>query len=399
MAVFSYEALDGQGRRVDGILDAESEEAARGRLRSIGLYPVSVRAGVAPGRFEGLFAHISQRDVAGFTRQLATLVGAGFTIADALATLSDQSTNPRLRRVVMEILDKVRAGRQLSDAIRDQGEVFGGMFPPMIRAGEKSGRLPEILAQLSIYIDRRVRLTQRVTASIAYPLVMLGVAVGVVLFLLTWVVPTLTTTFERENLDLPWVTKLLIAVCDVLLGYWWALAVGIGLALGAARAWVMTEGGRETFDRWRLTLPLIGPLYSKVLIARFVRTFGVLVRADVQILSAIEILRSVVQNVIVAQALDEARVAISQGTSIAKPLRQSGIFPPLVVDMIAAGQKAGELDTLLFKLAEDYDLEVESALTLFTSILEPLIILVMGLVVGFIVTAMVLPLMELNRAF
>jgi type II secretory pathway component PulF len=230
-----------------------------------------------------------------------------------------------------------------------------------------------------------------------YPMVMAGMAVCVVTFLLIYVIPPLVDTFRKENIELPLVTQTLIFVTDTLKDWWWLmLAVAVGVVFGI-RQWITTDTGEEFYDNMRLRVFGFGPLYRQVLVARFIRTFGVLIRSGVPILSALEILKNVVQNVIVARSLEQAKTAISGGASIARPLKAAGIFPPMVIDMIAAGQKSGQLDTLMLKLADDYELEVEAALSVFTSILEPVIILVMGLVVGFIVLAIVMPMMELNR--
>ena len=397
MAVYSYEALDPAGNQQSGIIDADTEEAARARLREQGLYPTEVRPGadVSGSLF---LKRIGTKDVAAFTRQLATLVNAGFPIVDALSTLSEQTENYRFKRMIMGIRDKVREGKSLSDTLKDYPDAFPGMFPHMVKAGEKSGKLPEILFQLSTYMDSRVRFQTRVMSAVAYPLVMMCMAVLVVLFLLTYVIPPLVDTFRKEDMNLPWVTSLLIFGCDVLKNWWYAFVGVIALTYLAIRSYVRTETGEEVFDSFKLHVFGFGPLYRQIIIARFIRTFGVLVQSDVPILSSLEILKHVVSNVIVARAIEQAKVAISQGSSIAKPLKASGIFPPMVIDMIHAGQKAGQLGTLLLKLADDYELEVEAALSLFTSILEPVIILCMGLVVGFIVMAIVLPMLELNQS-
>lgn len=398
MPVYAYAAVDGSGNDVTGIIDADSEELARARLREQGLFPTGiVEGGEVQSGFQ-LFSRIGTKDIAGFTRQFATLVGAGFTVTDALSTLSEQAQNIRFKRTIMGIRDKVREGKQFSDAIKDYPDVFPGMFAHMVRAGEKAGKLEVIMHQLGNYLDSSVRFQSKVITAVAYPSVMLGMAVMVVLFLLVFVIPPLVETFRRENMELPFVTTALIFMTDTLSNYWWLLlATSIGLFF-AVRSYIRTETGEENFDTFRLKVFGFGPLYRQVLISRFIRTFGVLIRSGVQIMPALEILKNIVQNVVVARALEQAKVAISQGSSIARPLKASGIFPPMVIDMISAGQKSGQLDTLLLKLAEDYELEVEAQLSLFTSIIEPVIILVMGLVVAFIVLAIVLPMMELNKS-
>jgi general secretion pathway protein F len=397
VAIYSYEALDQDGNRVNGIVDADSDETARAKLRDSGLYPIEVREGADLPAAAWLLSRIGTKEVAGFTRQLATLVSAGFPIVDALSTLSEQTASIRFKRLIMALRDRVREGKSLSDAIRDYPDVFPGMFPHMVRAGEKSGKLDTILLQLSTYLDSRVRFQARVVTAVAYPVVMLAMAVAVVIFLLAYVIPPLVETFRKEDMDLPLVTSALIFFTDVLRSYGWAVAAALVLAWIGLRSWLATESGEEFYDGFRLRVFAFGPLYRQILIARFIRTLGVLLKADVPILSSLEISKNVVQNVIVARALEQAKVAISQGSSIARPLKASGIFPPMVIDMIHAGQKSGKLDTLLLKLADDYELEIETALSLFTSILEPVIILCMGLVVGFIVLAIVLPMMEINN--
>lgn len=397
MPVYTYKALDTSGNDCTGIVDADNDQMARERLREQGLFPTEVTEGGDAGRPPLFFGGISTKDIAGFTRQLATLIGAGFTIVDALSTLSEQAVNLRFRRAIMGLRDKVREGKSLSDAIKDYPEIFPGMFTHMVRAGEKAGKLEVIMHQLGNYLDSKVRFQTKVVTAVAYPMVMLGMACMVVLFLLVFVIPPLVETFRRENMDLPMVTSALIFVTDALANYWWLLlaaAIGAGIAF---RSYIRTESGEEVFDRFKLNVFGFGPLYRQIVIARFIRTFGVLTRSGVQVLPALEILKNVVQNVVVERALEQAKLAISQGSTIARPLKASGIFPPMVIDMISAGQKSGQLDTLLLRLAEDYEMEVEAALSLFTSIIEPVIILVMGLVVAFIVLAIVMPMMELNK--
>lgn len=399
MAIFEYESLDKTGRKVQGIIDADDAETARGKLRNSGLFPVKVEAGTEKreGGFLTFLTGISTREVASFTRQLATLVGAGFSISEALTTLSDQIQNLRFKQIISGMRDRVNEGKALSEVVREYPHIFPDLFSPMIRAGEKAGRLPSILNQLSTYQARQTVLRGKVQAAVAYPSFMFMVAVMVVVFLLTAVIPTLVETFEKEERVLPLITRILITCSDFLRTYWIAIIAAVAAGISIFRAWLKTERGREIYDRACLKVPVIGPLYVQIMLARFLRTFGILVRSDVPILTTFEILRSVVGNVVVSHALGTVGEAISKGASIARPLKDTGIFPPMVTDMISAGQKAGQLDDSLLTLADEYESDVESSLMLFTSILEPIIILVMGLVVGFIVLAMVLPLMELSQ--
>lgn len=399
MGIFSYTAYDHSGKEIRGLVDADSPEAARIKLKDQGLIPAGDLVEGTPDSVRGIhfFPRVSGREVAAFSRQLSTLVGAGFSIAEALSTLSEQMVNVKFKQIIVGMRDRVREGKALSEVVREYSDVFPGIFSPMIKAGEKAGRLPVILAQLATYQARQMQLKGKVTAAIAYPLVMLGMAIVVIIFLMTWVVPTLIQTFEQQDIDLPLPTQMLIFMSDGVRDYWYLMIGLFACIVYGAIVYVRTETGRDRLDWLKLWSPIIGGLYRQIMLARFLRTFGILVRSDVPILTTIEILQDIVQNVVVERELGLVAESISKGSAIARPLKASGIFPPLVIDMIDAGQKSGQLDELVLKAAEEYEGEVETALLVFTAILEPVIIIVMGLVVGFIVLAIVLPLMNLSQ--
>lgn len=397
MPVYQYEALDRAGKSTSGVIDADAEDDARRKLRGLGLYPTKIQAGNRSSPTSGFFDRITQKSISVFTRNLATLISAGFPVLEALSSIAEQIEQLRMREVVVQIRERVREGAPLSEALGIFPELFSGMFVSMVRAGEKSGRLEEILFQLADYLDKRETLKNQLVTSLAYPILMTLVGVGIVAFLLVYIVPQLTVLFTQSNRELPLPTTLLLATSDLFGRYWWAAIAGIVMLYGGFTRWIRSEQGRRTFDGFKLRMPVFGLLFRKIAISRFVRTLGILLSSGVPILQALEIVRHVVANEVLAESLDQTRKAVSQGANLATPLRQSGLFPPMVIDMISAGQKSGQLEKMLLRLADDYDREVEGTLEMLTSLLEPVIIIGMGFTVGFIVLAVLLPIYELNK--
>ncbi|MBI4871116.1 MAG: type II secretion system inner membrane protein GspF [Candidatus Riflebacteria bacterium] len=397
MPVYQYEALDRAGKTAGGVIDADAEDDARRKLRAMGLYPTRVKVGTRSGPAGGLFDRITQKEISVFTRNLATLTSAGFPVVEALSSISEQIEHLMMREVVVQIREKVREGSSLSDSLEMFPELFSGMFVSMVHAGEKSGRLEEILFQLADYLDKKESLKNQVLTALAYPILMTLVGLAIVAFLLVYIVPQLTVLFTQSNRDLPLPTTLLLGTSDFL-GRWWLglLAIALVCYWGFQR-WASTDTGGYRFDGFKLRMPVFGMLFRKIAISRFVRTLGILLQSGVPILQALDIVRNVVSNAVIAESLDETRKSISHGSNLATPLRQSGLFPPIVIDMIAAGQKSGQLEKMLMRLADDYDREVEGTIQMLTSLLEPVIIICMGFTVGFIVLAVLLPIYELNK--
>ncbi|MBI4872349.1 MAG: type II secretion system inner membrane protein GspF [Candidatus Riflebacteria bacterium] len=397
MPVYQYEALDRSGKTVSGIIDADAEDDARRKLRGMALYPTRIAVGARTSPAGGLFDRITAKEVSVFTRNLATLSSAGFPVIEALTSISDQIEHLMMREVVVQIREKVREGSPLSEALAMFPELFGSMFVSMVQAGERSGRLEEILFQLSDYLDKKEALKNQVLVALAYPILMTLVGTAIVTFLLVYIVPQLTVLFTQSKRDLPLPTRMLLGTSDALGQYWWAVLGVLVLAWFAFDRWSRSDSGGHTYDSIKLKMPVFGTLVRKIAISRFVRTLGILLQSGVPILQALDIVRNVVANAVIAESLEQTRKSVSQGSNLATPLRQSALFPAIVIDMISAGQKSGQLEKMLLKLAEDYDREVEGTIEMLTALLEPVIIICMGLTVGFIVLAVLLPIYELNK--
>lgn len=408
MPVFEYQAYDAAGRARRGLIDADSSRSARSKLKAQGLFLTALAEAAAQGaaargqgflgRLQGvtLFQRLSQPELAAAVRQLSTLLSAGLPLVGALNALLDQVDNVVLKRVLADIKDRVTEGVSLADAMARHPKVFPELFSSMVAAGEASGALEVVLERLAEFMEGRVRLTNKVRATLAYPAFMVVVGSAVLFFLLTFVVPMVTEIFEDTEQALPLPTILLMAVSGALSRWWWVLAAGLAAAVFALRRYLATPAGRANYDRLRLRAPIIGTLTRKLIVARFARTLGTLLNAGIPMLRALDISKTVVGNKIMAAAIEEARDTVGEGEDLASPLKRSGVFPPLVIHMVAAGESSGELEKMLLKVAESYENDVETTVASVTSLLEPVMILTMGLVVGFIVLAILLPIFEMS---
>jgi len=404
MPLYAYRGLDSDGREIGGIVDAESPRSARLKLRRTGVFPTELAEEArAAGRMRPLLAglrlgeRVPSAELAAVTRQFATLAGAGLPLVEALGALSEQTERESLKRALAQIRQQVTEGRSLADALAEHPRLFASLYVNMVRAGEASGALDVVLERLADYTENQARLLAKVRSALTYPAVMLLLGSGILFFLIAYVVPKVTRIFQETQQRLPALTIALIAASGFAARWWWLLLL---LACGAAlalRVYARTPAGRERLDRWVLRVPYFGRLVQKVAIARFARTLATLLASGVGLLQALDIVKAIVNNTELARAIEQARDAIREGQSIAPPLRASGLFPPLVVHMVAVGEQSGELEVLLSRAADAYDDEVENAVTALTTVLEPLMIVFMGAVVLFIVLAILLPIFELNR--
>jgi general secretion pathway protein F len=398
--VFEYKGLNARGRGVAGMVDADSPRMARQRLKADGIYPTELVEGRAKAKAEArsvrLGGRIRAMDVALATRQLATLVGAGIPMLECLAALVDQVENQRLRQVVADVRERVKEGNSLSESLKAHPKAFSELYVSMVAAGEASGTLGPMLNRLADFAERQVALSGTVMATMTYPVLMIVIGFTILMLLMTFVVPKVTQVFEGMNQALPAPTVALIAFSDFVRGYWWALVIlAVGLFF-AFRRWVATDAGRMTYDRVSLTLPVVGRLVRMVAISRFTRTLSTLLSGGIPLLEAMSITQRVVLNRVLADAIASAGENIKEGESIAAPLAASKVFPPMVTHMIAVGEATGELEAMLVKVAEAYDREVETTVASLTSILSPVMILVMGSAVFAIVLAILLPIVELS---
>lgn len=398
--MFEYRGVNARGKGVAGMVDADSARMARQRLKADGIYPTELMEGRAKARAEArsvrLTGRIRPMDVALSTRQLATLVGAGLPMLECLSALVEQVENPRLKQVMADVRERVKEGSSFSDSLRAHPKVFSELYVSMVAAGEASGTLGPMLVRLAEFAERQVALSGTIVATMTYPVVMVAIGLMVLMLLMSFVVPRVTQVFEGMNQALPAPTVALIAVSDTVRGYWWALiALGVVLWL-AFRRWVATERGRLVYDRVSLALPVVGRLVRMVAISRFTRTLSTLLSGGIPLLEALSITQRVVLNRVLADAIGKAAENIKEGESVAQPLAASRVFPPMVTHMIAVGEATGELEAMLVKVAEAYDREVETTVASLTSILSPVMILLMGGVVFAIVMAILLPIVELS---
>ena len=349
-----------------------------------------------------LFKRIRTRDICSIVRQLATLLRAGMPLVPALSALVEQLREIRGRKnpladIMEQVANDVNSGSTLAGALSKHPNAFSNLFVNMVAAGETSGTLEEVLLRLAEILEKRLHLAARVKSAVAYPLMMVVVAVAVVVFLMSVVIPSITAIFIEMNRSLPWPTRFLIATSAFMKTYLKFIVPVLIVVLLGLRAACRTKEGREFADRWKLKLPLFGKLFLKAEIARLTRTLGILLISGIPILSALEIAKQVIQNRVIAGAMDSVKDLVSKGEAIANAIRKTGLFPPIVYHIIATGQISGNVEDGLINIADMYDDEVELTTKTLTSLLEPVILLFMGAVVAFIVLAVLLPIFDINQ--
>ena len=405
MPVYEYTALDGSGKSVNGIVDADSPLAARQRLRGSGIFPVDVRETSSsprdlrsgPVSVSALLKRIKPGEVSVATRQLSILLGAGVPLVASLDALISQITNPLFKKIMAQIKESVNEGNSLAHAISNRPRIFTNVYVNMVRAGEASGSLDVVLDRLADLGEHEQALRGRFKAALAYPVFMFFIGTLVLFFLITFVVPNITQIFREMEQTLPIPTVVLIDVSNFLKSFWWLILLATASGIVIIRHLRNTPRGRYVWDELKLRIPILGPINNKIAVARFGRTLGSLLKSGVPLISALQIVRNIVDNVMIADVIDNTVDEIQAGKSLASPLAQSRWFPPIVVQMISVGEQSGELEAMLSKIADTYDRDVESQIMAMTSMLEPVMILVMGLIVGFIVVSILLPIFEMNQ--
>jgi len=406
--VYAYKGVTAAGKNTRGHLDAESSRSARAKLRRDGIFvtdfsetaaDVAARPGASrlEVRIQNPFRRVSMLDLSLLTRQAATLIGAGIPLVEGLGALAEQAENPRLKGALGQVRDRVNEGSAFADALAQSG-LFPDLYVSMVRAGEAGGALERVLERLADYLESQVRLRNKVSSIVIYPLVMLGFAMVVVGILVTVVLPQISQLLLSLDRPLPLLTQVIIALSDFVRGYWWAIAAVIGAAAFGVRAVLRTRGGRDAWDRMQLRLPVVGRVVRLVAISRFTRTLATLLAGGLPITRALDAARDVADNTVLGRAIDRARESITEGQSVAQPLRASGEFPPLVTHMIEVGERSGELESMLAKVADTYDEQVETSVSRLTALLEPMLILVMVCIVIVIILATLVPLLEITSS-
>lgn len=397
MAVFSYTYRDSNGGFQKGTAEAESEELLRKRFEEQGFALTEVTVIKAGKKRDKNYGKVRRNDLAVFCRQFSTMVDAGVSLVRCLDVLGRQSQNPRLKKILKDIGERVEGGESLSRAMQRHPRSFDNLFIGLIRAGEIGGVLEESLQRLSQFLEKDVELRRKVKSALTYPVLVLIAATGIVIFLVSWVVPQFAKLFTDIGLkdgEFPAMTKFLIDLSASFSKGWFVWLIGTTVFYFSWKLFVGTHFGRRTADRMKLKVPVFGTLHHKICMARFSRTMGTLLTSGVPILQAMETVAGTVGNSIMSDAVLEARARIREGDRIGDPLEASRLFPPMVVHMIGVGEESGSLDYMLQKIADFYESEVEASLASLTAAIEPLLIVVLGFIVGFIVIAMFLPLIK-----
>jgi len=402
MAVFAYKGLDRAGKARRGIVDADSDRSARQKLKLEGIFPSSLketttRGASNPNEKAPKQKKVSTSQLAIATRQLATLVAAGMPLVDSLRALADQIDNTRFRSVISEVADRVNEGATLADAMKEFPRVFPRIFVNMVASGEATGGLDVVLERLADLLETQAALQRKVLSALAYPVLMLLLCSGVIVILLTFVVPEITKVFASQKAVLPLPTRIVIFVSQFLATYWWLfLLAGTG-AIFLLRAYGKTANGRRNIDSAKLRLPLIGGLTLRICSSRFARNLGTLLASGVELLTALSIVKNIVGNVVLEKIVEDASEGVREGKSLASELKRGGRFPKLLVHMCGVGEQSGQLDSMLLRAATAFESEVNAVISSLTSILEPVLIVVLAGIVGCILASVMLPMLEMSQ--
>jgi general secretion pathway protein F len=408
--VYAYKGVDAGGKALRGHLDAESPRSARSKLKRDGVFVTEFAETNAEAlqrpesgpRFNinvnlPSLQRVSTMDVALMTRQAATLIGAGIPLVDGLRALTEQTENPRLKSNLGQVRDRVNEGSSFADALAATG-AFSNLYVSMVRAGEAGGALETVLERLADYLESQVRLRNRVSSIMIYPAVMLAFAGFVVGILVTVVLPQITELLNTLDQPLPFYTRWIIGASNFAREWWWAILLALAALAVGFRAFVGTKRGRATWDQVKLKLPVVGRATRLIAIARFTRTLATLLAGGLPITRALATSKDVANNEVLGRAIDKARESITEGASLARPLRASGEFPPMVTHMIEVGEQSGQLDPMLSKVADTYDEQVETLVTRLTALLEPILILIMVGIVVVIILATLVPLLNVTTS-
>jgi general secretion pathway protein F len=405
MPVYEYAGLDSSGKTLKGILDADSTVAARQKLRASGVFPVEVKETLfrpkgGPSDTLSLFAffqRVKPGEVYAITRQLSTLLGAGVPLVASLDSLISQKSSPLLKKIIAQIKESVNQGNSLAFSLSHHPKIFSNFYINMVRSGEASGSLDIVLAHLAEFGENQQALRGRFKAALAYPVFMSLIGTCVLFFLITFIVPNITKIFTEMHHTLPLPTMVLINVSNFLLSFWWVIILAMLSGIILIKYSKRRPGVHYIWDKLKLRIPVLGPINQQIALARFGRTLGSLLQSGVSLLSSLQIARNIVNNVLIAEVLDKAEHEIRAGKSLASSLSQSRWVSSMVVQMISVGEQSGELESMLNKIADTHEREVESRIMALTSMLEPVMILIMGLIVGFVVISILLPIFEMNQ--
>ena len=398
MPVYNYKAINDKGESVKGVISAESVKIASDKLRKGGVYLSSIKEATKSRRssISLPWTGVSTSELAVMTRQFSTLVSSGLPLETSLVALYEQTDDQKLKEILSQVRSRVSEGSSLHIALEEHKNVFSDLYVSMVRAGEASGTLDVVLDRLADFLEKQQELTSKIRGAMIYPAIMFIVGLGVLVFMMTFVIPKVADIFEASNKALPFVTVVLIGASDFLRENFALILVFMAVVFFFTHRYVKTPSGRKVYDRLSLRVPVFGKMSSKVMISRFTRTLSTLLSSGIPLLESVKVSESVLGNSLYVENIKDVRVNVAEGAAFGSSLGQTGIFPPLVVRMVSVGEEAGKIEDMLSKVADMYDTEVDGMLSTLTSLLEPVMILIMGVVMGFIVFAILLPVLNLT---
>lgn len=407
MPQFEYQGYNVSGKALKGSVVSDNVASAKIELKQKGIFPSSLReiktqrtaANADRGfQFQSPFKRIKSEDIANMTRQLATLVGASIPLIESLDALVDQVENEQLRGAISDVKRDVREGSPLHSALGRFPNIFTNLYVSMVESGEASGTLDLVLLRLADFLEYQDRLTKKVKSALTYPVLMIIVAFAALFFIFTTVIPEIEQVFKENKQTLPMITQVVLWMSRALIAYWWAVFSVLIVTVIAVRKYLKSESGTRWWDATKLKLPIVGEMVRMVAISRFAKTLSTLLTSGITLLLSLGVVKNVVGNITMREAIEKATTDLTEGASISRPLKNSGQFPPMVTHMISVGERTGELESMLEKVSEHYEYQVDSRIQNLTALLEPVMILVLAGIVLVIILSVVLPMLEMNNA-
>ena len=398
---YKYKAVDISGKVVEHTHQANTKEEVLKMIRDKGLTPIRIESEEQKSKDVGdisLFQKkVKVKDISIFCKQLYTMLNAGMPLSNALDVLGSQTENKVLRQTIKEVYSQVQTGAMLSQAMKKHRNIFPNLLITMVESGEMTGNLDSVLARMSEHFEKENKINSKIKGAMVYPTVLSVAAVGVVIFLLTFIMPTFTGMFTSSGVELPGPTKLLMAISDALKNYWYIFIIVIGVALFIIRRYIKTTTGKRQFDKFKLKIPVVGPSVTKIATSRFTRTLSTLMASGIPIVPAMETSASVTNHQVVIDGMEKVIEDVKKGLSISYLLKNMDFFPPMVISMVGIGEESGSMEDMLSKTADYYDEELDASIQKMLALLEPLLILFMGVIVGFIVISMMLPIFDMTK--
>jgi general secretion pathway protein F len=405
MPQYQYQGFDAKGKNVRGVVHADNAAAAKSQLRRDGFFVSNLQeallateeTGASSNPLSRFFRRIPVEDVSNMTRQLATLVAAHIPLVEALSALVDQVENPDLKAAIARVRADVNEGSTLHNALAKYPEVFSDLYVSMVASGEASGALDIVLLRLADFLEYQSRLRKKVMGAMLYPLGMIAFGAIAVLVIFTVVIPELEQVFSENKQQLPLMTRIVLVLSKFTVAYWWVMLAGLVIAAFAVARYFNSEIGRRQWDETKLKLPVFGDVFRMIAVSRFTKTLSTLLRSGIPLLPSLNVVKNVVNNITIKEAIEKATVNLTEGQGISGPLKRSGQFPPLVTHMVSVGERTGEIESMLERVADHYEYQVNNKVENFTALIEPIMIIILALIVLVIVLSVVLPMIELNN--